>query len=83
MTLIASSTSTGVLDMTRTTGTSPPSRRSILAVVMPAATEMTSRSAGTCGAISSSRAVMSCGLTVMISVSALLAASAALTTPMP
>ena len=69
--------------MTRTTGTGSPSWFSIRDVVMPAATEMTSRSAGTCGAISLSSPVMSCGLTVMTSVSAVLAASAALTTPMP
>ena len=42
ITLIASSTSTGVLDMTRTTGTSPDSLRPIKAVVMPAATDVTS-----------------------------------------
>ena len=80
---MASTTRTGVLDMTRTTGTSTPSRRSITAVVMPAATEMTSVPAGTCGAISSSIGSMSCGFTVMISVSALLAASAAPVTAMP
>src|SRR5580692_2140789 len=78
MTLIAWSTSTGVLDMTRITGTSTPSRRSLKPVGMTAATEMISLPAGTCGLISSSIAGMSCGLTVMISVSALLAASAAL-----
>ncbi len=83
MTLIASSTRTGVLDMTRTTGMSPPSRRSISDVVMPAATEITRPSAGTCGAISSSSAAMSWGLTARMSVSALFAASAALTTPIP
>jgi hypothetical protein len=76
MTLIASSTWTGVFDITRTTGTSP-SLRSIRAVGMPAATEMTSRSAGTCGAISSSSTLMSCGLTAMTSVSAALTASVA------
>jgi hypothetical protein len=83
MTLIASSTSTGVLDMTRTTGTAAPSWFSIRDVGNPAATEMIRRSAGTCGAISSSSAVMSCGLTVMTSVSAVLAASAAVATPTP
>ncbi len=50
---------------------------------MPAATEMTSLSAGTCGAISSSISSMSCGFTVMISVSAFLAASAALAVAIP
>ena len=39
-------------------------------VVIPAATEMTSLSAVTSGPISSSSAVMSCGLTVISSVSA-------------
>ena len=46
MALIASSTSTGVLDMTRTTGAPSGSRRSMNAVGMPAATETTSRSPG-------------------------------------
>ncbi len=79
ITLIASSTSTGVLDITRTTGTSPVSLRPMKAVVMPAATEITSRSAeaGTNAAISSSSPPMSCGLTARTSVSAVLAASAA------
>ena len=39
---IASSTSTGVLDITRTTGTSTGKRRSMNEVVIPAATEITS-----------------------------------------
>ena len=43
---------------------------------MPAAAEITRRSAGTCGAISPSRDAMSCGLTARMIVSALLAASA-------
>ena len=42
MALIASSTSTGVFDMTRTTGTSTGIRRSMNDVVMPAATETSS-----------------------------------------
>ncbi len=52
-------------------------------VGIPAATEITSWSALTCGAISSSRPAMSCGLTVMTSVSALSAASLAAVTSMP
>ena len=50
---------------------------------MPAATEMTSLSAGTCGAISSSIASMSCGFTAMMSVSTFFAASAAGSTATP
>ena len=46
-------------------------------VVMPAATETTSRPPGTLGAISSSSAAMSCGFTVITSVSAALVAAAA------
>ena len=49
MALIAWSTRTGVFDMTRTTGTSGPSRFSMKSVVIPAATETTSWSAETCG----------------------------------
>ncbi len=41
---MASSTSTGVFDMTRTTGMSPVSRRSMNPVGMPAATEISSLS---------------------------------------
>ncbi len=76
---MAWSTMIGVLDMTRTTGTSPVSRWPMNAVVMPAATEMTSRSpvAGTNAAISSSSAPMSWGLTASTRVSAALAASVA------
>jgi len=74
---IASSTSTGVFVMTRTTGSpGTPSRSATNAVMMPAAPEMTRRSSGMCGASSSSSAAMSCGLTVRMSVSALFAASA-------
>ena len=50
---------------------------------MPAATEMTSRSAGTLGAISPSSAAMSCGFTVITSVPAALAAAAAPATSTP
>jgi len=58
---MAWSTRTGVLDMTRTTEHRRWNRRSMKAVVMPAATEITSRSAeaGTNAAISSSSAPMS------------------------
>src|ERR1700744_5384557 len=79
ITLMAWSTMIGALDMTRTTGTSPFSRWPMKAVVMPAATEMTSRSsaAGTNAAISSSSAPMSCGLTARTRVPATLAASVA------
>ena len=77
ITLIASSTSTGVLDITLTTGTSPASLRPMNSVVMPAATEMTSLSGETTGLISSSSAPMSCGLTAITSVCALSAAFAA------
>ncbi len=83
ITLIASSTSTGVLDMTRTTGTSPVSLRPMKAVVMPAATEMTSLAGVTAGLISSSSAPMSCGLTAITSVCARAAALAADRTSMP
>ncbi len=72
-----------MFDITRTTGRSPGSLRSMNDVVMPAATEMTSRSPGTVGAISSSRAAMSCGFTVSTRVSAALAAAAALATCTP
>ena len=58
-----------MFDMTRTTGTSPVSRRSMNAVVMPAATETTSRPGGSAGAISASSLPMSCGLTARIRVS--------------
>ena len=60
----------GVLDMTRTTGRRRSAARSMNAVGMPAATEMTSLSAATTGAISSSSTAMSCGLTAISSVSA-------------
>ena len=69
--------------MTRTTGISPPSRCSMNAVGMPAATEMTSLSGVAGGAISASSAAMSCGLTVITRVCARRAASAALSTSMP
>ena len=72
-----------MFDMTRTTGTSPASRRSMNAVVMPAATEMTSRPGGTTGAISSSSLPMSCGLTASTRVSAAFAADAASVTWTP
>jgi hypothetical protein len=52
-------------------------------VVMPAATEITSFAAGKPGAISSSSAAMSCGFTVMTSVCARRAASAAPSTSIP
>ena len=77
ITLIASSTSTGVLDMTRTTGSCPGSRREMYDVVMPAATEITRVPAGTAGAISSSSRPMSCGLTARTRVPAIFAAVAA------
>jgi hypothetical protein len=80
---MASSTSTGVLDMTLTTGTSPASLRPMKAVVMPAATEMTRLPGVTFGLISSSRAPMSWGLTAMTSVSACPAAPAAVSTSIP
>ena len=83
MTLIASSTSTGVLDMTRTTGSWPGSRREMNAVVIPAATEITRVPAGTTGAISSSSLPMSCGLTARTRVSAIFAAAAASATWTP
>jgi hypothetical protein len=66
-----------VFDMTRTTGTWPGSRRAMNAVVIPAATEITSVPEGTTGAISSSSLPMSCGLTASTRVSAILAADAA------
>ena len=69
--------------MTRTTGVPAASRPSMKDVVMPAAAETTSRSAGQCGASSSSSAPMSCGLTVRINVSAPVAASAVPTTSTP
>src|SRR5580700_5989011 len=83
ITLIASSTSTGVLDITRTTGTGPASERPMNAVVIPAATEMISLPGPVPGLISASSAAMSCGFTVITSVSARSAASAADTTAMP
>lgn len=83
MTLIPSSTRTGVLGITRTTGVPAASRSSNQAVGTPAAAEITSRSAPTCGASSSSRAPMSCGLTARIRVSASLAASALETATTP
>ena len=83
ITLIASSTSTGVLDITRTTGTSAGSRASMNDVGMPAATETTSRPAGITGAISSSSAAMSCGLTARIRVSARCAAATAVAVSTP
>ena len=72
-----------MLDMTRTTGTSPVSRRSMNAVVIPAATETTSRPGGTAGAISASSLPMSCGLTARTRVSASFAADAASVTSIP
>ena len=83
MTDIASSTSAGVLDITRTTGTSAENRRSMNDVVMPAAIEITSCEGVTRPAISSSIRPMSCGLTAITSVSAFLAASATLSTGIP
>ena len=83
ITLIASSTSTGVFDITRTTGTSPVSRRPMKVVVIPAATEITSAPGGTAGAISSSGLPMSCGLTASTRVSASFAADAASVTWTP
>ena len=81
--LMASSTSTGVFDMTRTTAASAASLDSMYLVVIPAATEITSWPAFTRGPTSSSNPDMSCGLTVMTRVSALPAASAAVVTSMP
>ena len=72
-----------MFDMTRTTGTSPGSRRSMNDVVMPAATETTSRPGGSPGAISASSLPMSCGLTARIRVSASLAAAGASITCTP
>jgi hypothetical protein len=80
---IASSTSTGVFDITRTTGTSTGKCRSMYDVVIPAATEMTSCDWPTHAAISPSILAMSCGLTVITSVLAFLAASSAVTTGTP
>ena len=72
-----------MFDMTRTTGTSPARRRSMNTVVIPAATETTSRSGGTAGAISASSLPMSCGLTASTRVSASFAADAASVTWIP
>ena len=58
-----SSTSAGVLGMTRTTATPSGTRASMNAVVMPAASETSSWPGRSTGAISSSRSPMSCGLT--------------------
>src|SRR5262245_59401879 len=80
---IPSSTSAGVLGMTRTTATPSARRDSISAVVMPAASEMTSCPARISPEISSSSRVMSCGLTTSTSVSARLAASRLETTSTP
>ena len=52
-------------------------------VGMPAATETTSRPAGITGAISSSSAAMSCGLTARIRVSARCAAATAVAVSTP
>ena len=80
---MASSTSAGVLDITRTTGTSPVQRRSMNDVVIPAAIEITSWDGPTRLATSSSIRSMSCGLTAITSVSAFAAASATLSTGTP
>ena len=78
-----SSTSAGVLGMTRTTATPSGTRASMNAVVMPAASDTTSWPARSSGAISSSRSPMSCGLTTSARVSALRAASRFETTRTP
>src|SRR5580658_1966563 len=69
--------------MTRITGTSPSSRRSMNAVVIPAATDTTSWSADTAGAISPSSRFMSWGLTASSRVPASFAAEAASVTRTP
>ncbi len=62
---MASSTRTGTLDITRTTGACTGSNRSMKAQRMPAATLTMTCSAVTAPAISDTRASMSWGLTVM------------------
>ena len=67
---MASSTSTGTFDITRTTGACAFSRRSMNDVRIPAAKEITSWSSRTWCEICSQRRSMSWGFTVRISVSA-------------
>src|SRR5665811_85296 len=73
--LMASSTSTPTLDMTRTTGTPSGSCASMAAQVTPAATEMTVCADVTAGAIWASSASMLCGLTASSRTSAAAAAA--------
>ncbi len=80
---IPSSTRAGVFGMTRTTATPSGTRDSMNAVVMPAARLTTSWPGRRCGAISSSSAPMSCGLTTRARVSAFCAASTLPTTATP
>ena len=83
MAAIPSSTSAGVLGMTRTTATPSGTRDSMNDVVMPAASDTSSWPARRSGAISSSTSPMSCGLTTSATVSALAAASRLETTATP
>ena len=83
MAAMPSSTSAGVLGMTRTTATPSGTRDSMKAVVMPAARLTSSWPGRSSPAISSRTAAMSCGLTTSATVSALRAASALETTATP